>query len=196
VSRNQETDVLSTASKQNKVYNANANTSFNTAQNDITGYGDELNAFKANNPYVQGGQVQTAQNQELADTAAGFAENAGQMLQGQAVRSGQNAGGAIAATERMQHENQRALGAEEAAATERRLASGVGYNEAVLGGRQAKEGMENQLAEEQGQLAQGDLSIAAKAAEQPSFMDVLGESFAQQLGKTAAGGQANINIPG
>jgi len=185
MSRGQQGQVFNTAMGENKNYNALANTSFNAAQQDITGFGNELNAFKANNPYVQGGQVETAQNQELADTAAGFAENAGQMLQANAVRSGQNAGGAIAATERMQHENQRALADEEARATAQRVGSGVGYNEAVLGGREKMEGMQNQIAEEEGKLAEGALSPAEEAAKTKSFAEEFGDPFANAFGKAA-----------
>lgn len=202
MSRGQMTQTFNTAKDQNQQYNNLANTSFNAAQEDIGktqgeigSYGEELAKFKAANPYVTGGQAETAENQQLADTAAGMAESAGQTLQSQAARTGQNAGGAIAATEHMQQENARNLMGQEAGATERRLAAGTGYGEAALGGQATKEGMQAGLtaeqaglASEEGKLAQGALGIQEGAAQTPSFFDTLGSSFASSLGKTLGGG--------
>lgn len=201
MSRGQQGQVFGTGTKEANTLNPMANTSFtnaqtdlNTTQSDINSYGDALNAFKAANPYVTGGEFQTAQDQQLADTAAGQAEAAGQTLQSQAVRTGQNAGGAIAATEKMQQENERNLAGQEAAATEARLGAKTGYGEAVLGGTANKEGMQAGLAKEQGALgaeegglAADNLKIAEGAAQTPSFFDTLGSSFAGALGKTLGG---------
>src|SRR5579859_3643355 len=162
MSRSQQTQVFNTARGENAAYNKEAQTSFDTSQRDIGDYASAVGAFRAANPYVQGGQAQTLENQQLSDTAAGQAEAAGQALQSAAVRTGQNPAGAIAATENMQTRNARDLAAEEAAATERRLAAGTGYQEAGLEGIGQTEQMQNRLAEEQGQLAQGALGIAAR----------------------------------
>src|SRR5271157_4592718 len=177
MSRGQQGQVFNTAQGENKAYNTEAQTSFNTAQQDITGYGSELAQFKAANPYVQGGQAQTIENQQLSDTAAGGAQAAGQAVQSAAVRTGQNAGGAIAATENMQEGNMRALSGEEAAATQQRLAAGTGYGEAVLGGTAEKQKMQDTLAQQQGAAAQGALGTQEQAANTPSFMDELGQGL-------------------
>jgi len=192
MSRGQQQSVIDTASGENKTYNTNAQTSFDTAGKDITAYGQDVGKFNAANPYVQGGQAETAENQQLADTAAGQAEAAGQALQGQAVRTGQNAGGAIAATEHIAEDNTRNLQGQEAAATDKRLAAGTGYGEVGLQGAQNVENMQDQLATQQGQLAQGALGTQEQASQTPSFMDTLGSSFAGTLGKTLGGGNFSI----
>jgi hypothetical protein len=201
LSRGQQGQVFTTGQKQNQSFNNDANTSFNNAesdlsaaQNDVTSYADALAGFKAANPYVQGGQAETAENQSIADTAAGGAQAAGQALQSQAVRTGQNAGGAIAATENIAENNDRNLMGEEAQATESRLGADTGYNQAVLQGTGNVEGMQtgiesaqDQIANQQGQLAEGALSEEEKAAQTPSFMDELGQGLIQ-AGDNFAGG--------
>ena len=193
MSRGQQQSVINTASGVQKNDNTLANTSFNSAQQDIGEYSDALGGFKAANPYVQGGSVQTAQNQQIADTAAGQAERAGAAVQGAAVRTGQNAGGAIAATKDMEMANERALAGEEAGAAERRAAAGTGYGEAVLAGKEKIPGMEDQIAAQEGQLAQGALNTQESASQTPSFFDTLGSSFASQLGKTLGGGTFSMS---
>ena len=109
MSRGQQQNVINQASGENQGYNKMANTSFGAAQTDVGNYDSQLSEYKAANPYVQGGQAQTVENQQMADTAAASAQSAGQAVQSAAVRTGQNPGGAVAATENMQAENERAL---------------------------------------------------------------------------------------
>ena len=177
MSRAQQGQVLKTAQGENTAYNANAQTGFNTTNQDINNLGAATNKFIAGNPYQQGGQAQTLENQQLSDTAAGEAQAGGQALQSQAVRTGQNAGGAIAATEQMQEGNQRALAGEEAAATQQRLAAGTGYQEAGLGALGDVAKAQDTVAQQQGQLAQGALDTGEKAAQTPSFLDELGQGL-------------------
>lgn len=148
-----------------------------------------MGGFKAANPYVAGGQAQTVENQQLADTADAQARAAGQTVQSAAVRTGQNAGGAIAATEQMQQENERALAGQEASATDKRLAADTGYQGAVLGATGETENLQDQLAQQQAGAAQGALGTQETAAQTPSFLDELGsglikagDSFAQGAG--------------
>ena len=194
MSRAQQGQVLATASGENKAYNNEAQTSYGAAQQDISNYSDAVGAFKAQNPYVQGGQFQTAANQGIADTAAAGAQRAGQALQSQAVRTGQNAGGAIAATEDMQAQNQRAQAGEQAAATQARLAGQTGYGEAVVGDTAQIGTMQERLAGQESGAAQGALGTEEQAANTPSFMDELGqglitsgEQFAAAYGKAKGG---------
>lgn len=201
MSRGQQGQVFSTGQKENATYNADANSSFNNAQSDVNAtqgdvnsYADAVAAFKAANPYGTGGQAETAENQSIADTAAAGSEAAGQALQSQAVRTGQNAGGAIAATEKITEDNDRALMGEEAKATEQRLGENTGYGQAVLQGtgnvegmQAGVEGMEDTIADQQAKAAQGALGTEEQAAQTPSFMDELGQGLIQS-GVAFAGG--------
>jgi hypothetical protein len=175
--------VYGTAGKTQQNYGNLANSSYNAAQQDISDYGSAVGKFNANNPYVQGGSVETAQNQQASDTAAGLAESAGQSLQGAAVRTGQNAGGAIAATEDMQEKAQRALTGEEAGNTIARAGANTGYEQAGLGGLATKQSMQDAMAAQESGASQAALNTQQQAAQMPSFMDTLGTSFATQTGK-------------
>jgi len=187
MSRAQQGQILDTATATNKTDTERSQTALDTAQQDINTYGGAVNKFAAANPYVEGGQAETATNQMAADTAAGMAQSAGQGIQSAAVRTGQNAGGAIAATEEMQQANERALVGQEAKATEDRLASGSTYQDAVMADRARQQGMQEQLGAEQGTLAQGALNTGEEAAKTPSFMDELGQGLIS-AGTSFAGG--------
>lgn len=184
MSRAQQGAVNDTATAENTSYNTNAQDAFKQAEGDVGSYANAVGAFKAANPYVQGGTVQTADNQQTADTAAGLAESAGQNLQGSAVRTGQNAGGAIAATEQMNEANDRALVGQEAGQAKDLAAANTGYGQAVLGATGNVEGMQDTLAQQQGAAAQGALGTEEQAAQTPSFLDELGQ------GLITGGGQA------
>jgi hypothetical protein len=177
MSRAQQGQVFDTAQGQQGTYNSEAQTSFNTAQQDVNNYGDATAKFAAANPYVQGGAVETADNQQTADAAAGFAQSTGQALQGSAVRTGQNAGGAIAATDAMEQQNERALVGQEASQTASRAAAGSQYGAEVVGDTANQENMQNTLAKEQQDAAAGNLSEEEAAAKTPSFMDELGQGL-------------------
>jgi len=201
MSRAQQGQVDATGAAENSTYTTGAQGDFNQAQGDIAKeqqgvdtYANQVGAFQANNPYVQGGAVQTAQNQQLADTAAGNAQAAGQALQSQASRTGQNAGGAIAATEKIAEDNARSQMGAAANATAERAGAGTSYTEAGLKGLQDVVGLQSGVTQQQGQLAnqQGDLAAGAlseeeKAAQTPSFMDELGQGAIQAGDNFATG---------
>jgi hypothetical protein len=187
MSRGQQSQVFSTGQGENKTYNSDANTSFADAQSDIGDYADSVAAYKAANPYVPGGQAETAENQQIADTADAGAQRAGEALQSQAVRTGQNASGDIAATKSIEEANDRSLMGEEAGATESRLAAGSSYGQSVVGDTGQTAGMEDKVAGQEGDLAQGALGEEEKAAQTPSFMDELGQGIIQ-AGDSFAGG--------
>ena len=174
MSRAQQGQVLSTAQGENTTYNQNAQDAFTKAGQDINSYSAAVGKFQAANPYVQGGQAETAENQQTADTAAGMGESAGQAIQSAAVRTGQNPAGAIAATEKMQQQNERSLVGDQAKATESRLASDTGYQAAGLEGLSKVQGMQDTLAQQQAAAAQGALGTEEQAAQTPSFLDELG----------------------
>ena len=194
MSRAQQGQVLKTAQGENTAYNANAQTGFNTTNQDINKLGAATNKFIAGNPYQQGGQAQTLENQQLSDTAAGQAQAGGQALQSQAVRTGQNAGGAIAATEQMQQQNTRNLSGDEAKANAERIGAGADYNKGVLGATEVPAQMEASLASGSAGAGNSALDTAQKANEQPGFWDEFGNSFAQSLGQTAGGGNFKVNM--
>ena len=175
MSRGQINETYGTASDENKAYNKDAQTSFNATQGDIDTYGKAVGSFQAANPYVQGGGAQVAEDQEIADTSAGQAQRLGQALQGSAVRGGQNPGAAIAAGKEITAENTRAGMGAEAGATAGRIAAGTGYAEAGLSGLGQVQSMQDKLATEQGNLAEGALNTEQKAGMTPSFGDELGQ---------------------
>lgn len=186
MSRAQQGAVNDTATAENSTYNTNATDAFKDASGDVASYADAVGAFKAANPYGVGGPVATADNQATADTASGLARSAGEALQASSVRTGQNAGGAIAATEQMREAGDRDLVAEEAGQTKDRAAAGTTYGDTVLGATGNVEGMQDSLATQQAQAAQGALGTEEEAAKTPSFMDELGQGLIQS-GANAAG---------
>lgn len=186
MSRAQQGETYKTAQEQQADYNQKATGAFDTAQQDVNTYGGAVGKFEAANPYVQGGAFETATNQADADTAAGMAASAGQGIQSAAVRTGQNAGGAIAATEKMQQQNERDLMAQRAKNTEARVAGEAGYGQAVLGARSNQAELQDRLAREQQEASQGNLNVQEEAAKTPSFMDMLGQGIIQ-AGSNVAG---------
>ena len=164
MSRGQINQTFDTASNENKDYTANAQSGFTAAQNDIGTYQSQLAKFAGSNPYVQGGEYSTSQNQVLANTANAGANANAQVLQDAAVHGGANPAQAIAASEQVAQQGQRNLGEAEATANQQRVGAEAGYNEKTLGGYQVVPGMQGNLANEQGELANQDLNTALGAA--------------------------------
>lgn len=182
MSRGQQGQLFDTATGQNQTYNQNAQTAFNKAQTGVTDYGTQLGKFAASNPYVQGGQYSTSQNQSLADTANAGANATSQALQSAAVHGGANPAQAIAAGEEVSQQNQRTLGQQDANANTTRIGDEAGYNAQALAGFGTQEGMQDQLATQQAQAAQGTLGTAETAAQTPSFLDELGQGLVSGIG--------------
>jgi len=185
MSRSQEGQTFNTAAAQNATNSAGSQTAFNavpgdiaTEQGDIGTFQSQLGKFAAANPYVQGGEFQTAQNQQLADTAAGVSDATKQAVEGASVRTGANVGGAVAGAEEAAQQAQRTMGGQVAGATQERIGQEAGYNEKALGGYQAVPGMQGQvtgqqegLAKDEGELAAGALGTEQKAGEMPSWLE-------------------------
>lgn len=186
MSRGQEGQVFDTATQQNATAATNAQNSYNQAQTGVQDYENQLSQFAAANPYGQGGQFQTSQNQALANTADAAAQAAGQTLQGAAARTGGNPSAAIAATEAMNQQNTRNLSSEEATQNANRIANQAGYNEKTLQASSLPATLETTLAGQQIGAEENQLKTGEEAANMPSFADTLGSSFAKGLG-TAAG---------
>ena len=202
MSRGQEGAVVGTSKAQNSTYFNNAQNSYNSAQSDVGDFSKQLSDYKgqvanfsAKNPYVQGGEFDTASNRQIANTNDAAARSAGQALQGQALRTGQNSAGAVAATEAMEEQGARDTNAEQARATQQRVQGEAGYNKEALGANQGvleataqPEQMEANLSGQQGNLAGGALSTEQKAGETPSWFDEFGNAVAQGLGKGVTSG--------
>ncbi len=179
MSRAQQNQTFDTASAENKTNESNAQTSESATQTDIANQQSQLAKFAANNPYVEGGQMETTTNRQLAGTADSTAAAAAAQGQQLAQRTGQKASTAGAAGEAAQQAAQRTLGTQEASATQSRLASGADYGKSVLSAGNSITSQQEQLAALQSGAAQGALNTQEQAAQQPSFMDDLGKSLIQ-----------------
>ena len=195
MSKSEEKTATGDARNQNLQYNQNAQSTYQQAQGDIGDYEGQLAKFSAANPYVQGGQFQTAQTQQAADTAAAGAQSAGQAMQAAAVRSGENPAGAIAATEQVAQANNQNLAGEEAQQTQQRLGLMAGYNQNVLSASAVPEQMEAGLTSAEAGAANNALGQEVGAAKQPSYLDELvqggiaaGDAFAGGYGGQMAKG--------
>ena len=202
MSRAQEGAVVSSAKAQNAGYYNNAQNSYSNAQADVNNYEDQLSQYKgqvakfqSQNPYTQGGEFQTDTNRVLANTSDAAARSAGEALQAQTARTGGNTAGDVAATEKMQQQNTRTLGGEEAGAEQNRIGAEAGYNKEGLSADQSllpatavPAQMESTLADQQGNLAAGALGTEQKAGETPSWWDEFGNAAAKGFGDLAAGG--------
>lgn len=132
MSRPQINAVNDTASSQNKGYYNDAQNSYVQSQNDIGDYQDQLSKYASSNPYVEGGQFQTDSNKVIANTNDAGARAAGEKLQSQALRTGQNSAGDVAATEQLEQQGTRDTAAEEAKANQQRIEGDAGYNKSTL----------------------------------------------------------------
>lgn len=210
MSRAAEQDVANTASGESKVFNTNAQTSFENAnnsltdqQNDIGQYQNQLSQFAAANPYGAGGAYQTAVNQSTAGGAAGAGASASQGAQAAAVRGGLNSGAGVAAGDKTEEQNTRDLMTTQADANAGRISKGASYGQQVLQASQvpatlqgAVTGEQGRLASEEGGLGVQSLGVDQKASDEPSFWDTLGESYAKAQGAGLGGGMQALAAAG
>lgn len=187
MSRSDESNVVDTAKDQNAGYYSDAQNSYSNAQTDSADFSKDLASYASENPYGTGGADQTATNQQLTNTSDALARSTGQALQSQALRTGGNTSGAVAATEQMEEANDRTLSGDEASATQDRIGKQAGYNQDVLNATAVPVSQQTALAGQQGQLAGGALSTQAGAAKTPSWLDQFGSTVAVGLGKSVAG---------
>lgn len=188
MSRAQQSETFDTAKGQQAGYYNNAQNSYTNAQADVGDFKDQLSKYAADNPYGKGGAFQTSENKVLANTSDAAARSAGNVLQSQALRTGQNSAGAVAATEAMQQQNTRNLSGEQAAAEQERIAKGADYGKSVLGATEVPAQLESALSGQQASAAGGTLNTQQKAGDTPSWMDEFGNSIAQNAGKAAVAG--------
>ena len=155
---------FATSQEQNAVNANNAQSSYTSATQDIGEFKNELGKYASQNPYKQGGEFQTSQNQQLADTAAGGAQSTAQAIQGSQVRSGQNPAAGIAAAEQVSQANQRNMTSSENQATQQRIQGETGYNTNTLNASAKPEEMQAGLYGQAGEQATKDLGTGAEVA--------------------------------
>ncbi len=190
MTRGQESDVNTTAADQNSKFNQNAQQSYTDAQGDVSNYQQQLAQFAAANPYGQGGALQTAQNQVTANTADAASQAAGEALQSAAVRTGQNASGAIGATTAVDEANTRNLMQTQAGNDASRINAGAQYGKDVLSASSLPATLEAGLSSQQAGAGNTALETQQKAAETPSVGEELFGGLLQ-AGSACAGGFGN-----
>jgi len=194
MSRAQQGAIESTQTKNAADSTTAATKSQANEQSDINNETSQLAKFSADNPYVQGGAFQTAQNQTIAgaaDATAGATRAGEQAL---ATRTGLNPQAAVAAGEAAAQSAQRTAVAEQGDATTSRLASGADYNQKAISDANAITGQQASLSSNLTGEAQGQLSTAEQAAQTPSFMDELGQGLISG-GDALAGGYGSALCP-
>ena len=175
MTKHQSNQAFNTAAGQQSQNAANAQSSYNAAQGDIGDFKSQLANYAAQNPYVQGGQFQTSQNQQMADTAAAGSTAAQQAITGSMVRSGLNPTAAVAAGEQVAESNARGEMGSEAAANEARLSGLANYNTGVLSASAKPEEMEQGLASTEQQGENAALNTEESGSNKPSFWQELGQ---------------------
>jgi hypothetical protein len=196
MSRSEENKIANTGTNAASTYYNNSQNSYTNAQNDVNDYESQLANYKAANPYGEGGQFQTDTNKVLANTADAKARSAGNMLQGAALRTGQNTAGDVAATENMTQQAARDVSGQEAEAQQERIGAGAGYGKSVLAATEAPATMEASLAGQQGSDATGMLGVAQKAGDQPNWADEFGEAMGKSFGSGAGAAASSLAFGG
>lgn len=191
MTRPQQTQTFNTASSENQTNENTAQQAEQQQQTGINSYGTAIAKYAANNPYVQGGQLQTAQNAVTSNSSDAAASALKAQLQQQAQRTGQNPNAANATASSGAQAIARNLGATQAADTASRVGSEAGYNQTALAAQGQIPGMEGNIAGEAGGQANQELGTQEQAANTPSFGEMLTNSLLSAGGQFAGGaGQA------
>jgi len=165
MSRGEDRRIVATGRGESAQTFGEAQQSYDQAQTDVQDYRDQLANFAASNPYKAGGELQTSLNKETANISDAAGQAAGQAVQSAAVRTGQNAGGAIAATEAMEAKNARDLSAEQAGLNANRIGAEAGYGKDTLTASSLPASLEGSLASNMGNQSNQELEIAQHAAQ-------------------------------
>jgi hypothetical protein len=202
MSRGQQSATFNQTQGESKSSFGDTENSLKFEQGDIGTFADQLAAYQASNPYSAGGEYESNINEGLTNTSDAMAQSVGATLQGASARTGQNPAGAVAATEAMEEQNARNLGADKATAENQRISQEAAYDKSALPFEAEIPGMQSEIGKEQEGLYGTSLGTQEQAAKTPSFMETLegqlaqaGESFAgglgQGFGKQLAGGGGN-----
>lgn len=187
MSRDQSANISTTA-QTNSGTDQTAAENAQTAENqDIQGYEGQLSQYAANNPYVQGGEDQTAQNQTLAANADVGSQAITNQLQTQSQRTGQNAGAANATAAAAAQQNLINESSAEGADNATRIGDEATYNQSVLGASEVPAQLEAGEASTDLGAANNSLGTAEQAsAASPDFWDELSQGLMSGLGQVGA----------
>jgi hypothetical protein len=177
MTKSQSNTAFQNSNTQNAQENTNAQSSYNAAQGDVGDYQSQLAQFSSQNPFVQGGQYQTSQNQGLADTAAAGSQATAQAIESAGVRSGQNPSAGIAAAEQVGEADNRNQAADVDQANQQRMQGLTSYNSNVLNASTEPEKMEAGLSSGENSAADSSLGDEQKASQTPSFWQQLGPAL-------------------
>lgn len=190
MSRGQEKKVVNAGLANSATDQANAGASFAATNNEIGDYKNRLNTFINANPYKAGGEFAQDQSQ----IAASAADTSSSAIRDQLVRtaqtSGENTGGYANNVAEAQRAATRDQATTMANADASRIGSKGAYDKAGLDASALPADLQSRLYGTALGGANGALGVAGGAAKTPSFMDTLGSSFANQLGKTIVTGAA------
>ena len=179
MSRSQQGQTFSQSKDVSTTNEAEAQKSEAAEQQDIGNQQSQLAKFAANNPYMQGGEFQTATNKETAGAADATAAGSRAGLQNLATRTGQNPAASNAAAEEIARETQRKMSTDQAGATAERIGSEAKYNQQGIADASAITDEQARLSALQSGAAQGALNTQEEAAKTPSFLDMLGQGLIQ-----------------
>lgn len=183
MSRGQQASIVKTGEANSAADQAAAGTALTGTNKAIGDYTDRLNQFAAANPYKAGGEFQTDQNQ-IAASAADTGSNAiADKLARSSQTSGENTGGYANNVAEAQRQATRDQATQMATADASRLGSKSAYDATTLQASALPADLQSRLYGTAIGGANGALDTAGKSAGTPSFLDTLGSSFANNLGK-------------
>lgn len=192
MSRAQDTAIYNTSTADNATNEKEAQDAESTASTGIGDYSTSVAKLAAKNPYVQGGEFATDQMQDLSDASNAGSKSLADNLAAIAKRTGQNPNAAIAGAESGAEDLTRSLGTQEADADAKRISSEAGYNQGVTEDTAKIPQLATSLYSTAGNLADNQENTArAASADNKSFGDTLGSTFAAGLGS----GLAALAVP-
>jgi hypothetical protein len=169
---------------------ASATASLAAANKNIGDYSSRLNTFINANPYKEGGEFQQDQSQIAASAADTSSSAIRDKLARDAITSGENTGGYANNVAESQRQATRDQATHMAGADATRIGAKSAYDKAGLDASALPADLQARLYGTSIGGANGALGVAGDSAKTPSFMDRLGGSFADALGKSIVTGAA------
>lgn len=200
MSRDQGTQAFNADQTAASTYGANAKTAIGNENASLTDYQNKLAAFQAADPYKAGGEFARNTNTLATTAIKGSGNSTDQALEDAAGRTNTGSSQVAAASADMDRERRRDLTSFLTNAEQSRIGNEAGYQQQVLGDSLALPGAYQGEYQTSSGAQNTALGNSGAAAQQPSFWDTFGNSFAGSLGKslgtvgatTAGGGAASI----
>lgn len=164
---------------------------FTGATKAIGDYTDRLNEFRAANPYKEGGEFAQDQSQIAASAADTSSSAIKDKLARDAITSGENTGGYANNVAEAQRAATRDQAVHMAGADATRIGAKSAYDKAGLDASALPADLQARLYGTSISGANGALGVAGDSAKVPSFMDRLGDGFADAFGKRLVGGNSS-----